>query len=105
MTSLDGFVHCANYEGFSLAPMEALAANLPLCYVDDEESDNFLGLGLSHAIRSPKMDTDALASNIVKLVCMIKSGVSNINHRMVVCDVFSKEKAMNQYYRIYKNYL
>jgi glycosyltransferase involved in cell wall biosynthesis len=100
--AVDGFILTSRYEGFSLAVLEALAANLPLILSDAPGNRDLFAQPLSHGWQAAPGDVDGFARQIVAWHDRMRSGNASINHRRIArehFDVHERCAAVVQLYR------
>ncbi len=98
--AIDGFILPSKYEGFSLALLEALAADLPLITSDAPGNRELAGEGLTHfAIVSPG-DADGFSQKITAWATAVRSG-GQPNHRAIAEERFQLRHHLRELTGIY----
>ena len=100
---VDGFILTSRYEGFSLAALEALAADLPMILSDAPGITDLLARSLSHAWKAPPGDVEGFARGITAWRDRLDDG-SVPNHRVIAetqFDIVEKNAAVLELYRRY----
>ncbi|HVU23475.1 MAG TPA: glycosyltransferase family 4 protein [Opitutus sp.] len=100
---VDGFILTSRYEGFSLAALEALAADLPMILSEAPGTTDLLARSLSHAWKAAPGDVDGFARGIVAWHDRLGDG-SLPNHRVIAetqFDIVEKNAAVLELYRQY----
>jgi len=80
--AVDGFALCSRYEGFSLAALEALSANLPLILSAAPGNRDLLAHPLSHAWSALPGDVDSFAEGIAAWHDRLQQPAA-VNHRQI----------------------
>lgn len=100
---VDGFILTSRYEGFSLAALEALAADLPMVLSEAPGTTDLLARSLSHVWKAPPGDVDGFAQSITAWRDRLGDG-SQPNHRLIAetqFDITEKNAAVLDLYRQY----
>ncbi|MGH7959346.1 MAG: glycosyltransferase, partial [Opitutaceae bacterium] len=103
--AVDGFILTSRYEGFSLAALEALAANLPLILSDAPGNRDLFAQPLSHSWSAAPGDIDGFADRIVSWHDRIRDGTEPINHRQVAREQFDVHARCGAVLRLYRKLL
>ena len=102
--AVDGFILTTLYEGFSLAALEALSANLPLILSDAPGNNDLLAEPLSHAWRAPPGNIDAFAHAIGAWAVAVDQP-QPINHRQVALERFDSRPRLARLLALYHDLL
>ncbi len=103
--AVDGFILTSRYEGFSIAALEAVAANLPLILSDAPGNRDLLGHELSHCWCAAPGDVDGFARCIVSWhdrIAMAGPGMDPINHRQIARQRFERRDRYGDVVRLYR---
>ncbi|HWA08589.1 MAG TPA: glycosyltransferase family 4 protein [Opitutaceae bacterium] len=84
---VDGFILTSRYEGFSLAALEALSADLPLILSEAPGITDLLARSLSHAWKAAPGDVDGFARGITAWHDRLAAGTPP-NHRLIARSQF-----------------
>jgi glycosyltransferase involved in cell wall biosynthesis len=98
---VDGFILTSRYEGFSLAVLEALSANLPMILSEAPGTMDLFAQPLSHVWKAPPGDIEGFARCIAAWHEKLSQPVM-INHRQIAklqFDVREKLAAVLELYR------
>jgi glycosyltransferase involved in cell wall biosynthesis len=100
---VDGFILTSRYEGFSLAALEALAANLPIILSDAPGNCDLLEQPLSHCWKAAIGDVDGFARGIVDWHDRLTAEHRMvINHRQVAGEKFDVQERCGAVLRLYR---
>jgi glycosyltransferase involved in cell wall biosynthesis len=103
---VDGFILTSKYEGFSLALLEALAANLPVILSDAPGNRDLFSQPLSHCWHAAIGDVDGFARSIVDWHDRLTwDGASEVNHRELARDRFDLRDRFGAVLRLYHHLL
>jgi glycosyltransferase involved in cell wall biosynthesis len=102
--AVDGFILCSRYEGFSLAVLEALAANLPLILSRAPGNRDLLAQPLSHAWSADPGDVDGFALAIADWHRRLRNP-SPINHRQIAKTQFDFRRTLGTVLSLYRDVL
>lgn len=100
---VDGFILTSRYEGFSLAALEALAADLPMVLSEAPGITDLLARSLSHAWKAAPGDVDGFARGIAAWRDRLGDGTAP-NHRVIAetqFDIVEKNAAVLDLYHQY----
>ena len=100
---VDGFILTSRYEGFSLAALEALSADLPMILSDAPGITDLLARSLSHVWKAAPGDVDGFARGITAWRDRLGDGTLP-NHRVIAetqFDIAGKNAAVLALYRQY----
>lgn len=102
--SVDGFILTSQYEGLSLAALEAMACDLPLILSDAPGNHGLLGLPLSHLWSAPIGDADGFARGIRAWAarCRREPAGHSLNHRTIARERFDNRKNLLQVPEVYR---
>ena len=100
--AVDGFILTSRYEGFSLAVLEALAANLPLILSDAPGNRDLIAQPLSHGWHAQPGDVEGFARQIVAWHDRMRSGGGPINHRRIACEQFDVHQRCGAVVQLYR---
>jgi glycosyltransferase involved in cell wall biosynthesis len=101
--AIDGFILTSRYEGFSLALLEAMGANLPLIHSDGPGNRDLLAYPLSHRWSAAPGDVDGFARNIVAWHDRLHgSDARPINHRQIARQHFALRESYAAVLRLYR---
>jgi glycosyltransferase involved in cell wall biosynthesis len=101
--AIDGFILTSRYEGFSLALLEAMAANLPLIVSNAPGNRDLLRQPLSHQWSAEVGDVDGFARHIVAWHDQMRGGTTEtINHRQFAQEHFDVQERFDAVLRLYR---
>jgi glycosyltransferase involved in cell wall biosynthesis len=101
--AVDGFILTSHYEGFSLALLEALSANLPMILSEAPGNFDLLALPLSHLWKAKPGDVDGFARCIRGWHDSLRSPVA-INHRQIALSRFKVSDRLGAVLKLYYDY-
>jgi Glycosyltransferase len=100
--AVDGFALASRYEGFSLALLEALAADLPLIVSEAPGNGDILGRPLSHLWHAPVGDVAAFSSAIGEWAAECASAVpTRRNHREIARTYYDQRRSLARVVSLY----
>ncbi|MFT3867084.1 MAG: glycosyltransferase family 4 protein [Nibricoccus sp.] len=88
---VDGFILTSRYEGFSIAALEAISANLPVILSQSPGNMDLLAQPLSHAWSARIGDVDGFAFGIEEWFSAIQSP-KPINHRQIASAEYDQQE-------------
>lgn len=97
---VDGFILTSRYEGFSIAALEALAADLPLIMSQAPGNTDLLTRPLSHAWSAPVGDADGFAIAIKEWYDRLLHPTP-CNHREIACKYYSLQDKLLKILSLY----
>jgi glycosyltransferase involved in cell wall biosynthesis len=101
---IDGFVLTSRYEGFSLAVIEAMAANLPLILSDAPGNRDLFAQPLSHRWAAAPGDIDGFARAMIDWHDRLQRlAVEPINHRQIARERFDVRERCGAVLRLYRS--
>lgn len=100
--AIDGFALTSRYEGFSLALLEALSADLPIILSEAPGNGDLLHRPLSHLWRAPAGDVAAFGSAIAEWAAARSSGAdAPCNHREIARSHYDQRRSFDRVLRLY----
>ncbi len=99
--AVDGFILTSRYEGFSLAALEALSANLPLILSEAPGNRDLLLLPLSHAWRAAPGDVEGFARGIAGWHDRLRQAAP-MNHRSIAQSHFDLGERCDDVVALYR---
>lgn len=99
--AIDGFILTSRYEGFSLAALEALSADLPLILSEAPGNRDLLLLPLSHAWRAAPGDVAGFARGIVGWHDRLRQAAP-VNHRALAQSHFDLSERCDDVLSLYR---
>ncbi len=101
--AIDGFALTSRYEGFSIALLEALSADLPLIISEAMGNGDLLHRPLSHLWHAPIGDSAAFADAIAEWARDRASlAASNCNHREIACACYDQSRTLRRVLALYE---
>jgi glycosyltransferase involved in cell wall biosynthesis len=101
--AVDGFVLTSHYEGFSLAALEALAADLPMILSEAPGNSDLLAEPLSHAWRAAPGDVEGFARALAAWAASRREGQPP-NHRELARSRFESVKQHQAILQLYRDW-
>jgi glycosyltransferase involved in cell wall biosynthesis len=98
--AIDGFALTSRYEGFSLALLEALSADLPLIVTDAPGNGDLLNRPLSHAWRGSIGDVARFTEAIAEWAAE-RASPAPCNHREIAETCYDQTRAFDRVLHIY----
>ncbi len=98
--AVDGFILTSHYEGFSLAVLEALSANLPMILSEAPGNIDLLAQPLSHLWIAPPGDVEGF-SRCIASWCDRLQTMAPINHRQVAMSRYDHRKKLGEIVELY----
>jgi glycosyltransferase involved in cell wall biosynthesis len=99
--AIDGFILPSKYEGFSLALLEALSADLPLIVSDAPGNRDLAAESLSHLAMAAPGDAVGFANAISAWAASTRSG-ARTNHRAIARSRFELEDHLRDVAELYE---
>jgi glycosyltransferase involved in cell wall biosynthesis len=99
---IDGFILTSRYEGFSLAVIEAMAANLPLILSDAPGNRDLFAQPLSHRWAAAPGDSDGFVRAIIEWHDRHQRA-EPINHRQIARERFDVRERCAAVLRLYRS--
>lgn len=100
--AIDGFALTSRYEGFSLALLEALSADLPLILSEAPGNGDLLHRPLSHLWSAPAGDSSAFAAAIREWAAERAAPAgAPCNHREIACAHYDQRRSFDRVLRLY----
>jgi glycosyltransferase involved in cell wall biosynthesis len=103
--AVDGFVLSSQYEGLSLAALEAMACDLPLILSDAPGNREFLKLPLTHLWTAPPGDVPAFARAIAQWAVEVQPAAAPSNHRTIAQEQFDSRLGLVEILSLYQRLL
>jgi glycosyltransferase involved in cell wall biosynthesis len=97
---VDGFILTSLYEGFSLAVMEAISANLPMILSEAPGNVDLLGQSLSHLWTAKPGDVEGFSRCIANWHEKLQTGAP-VNHREIARTQFDCRKRVGAVVKLY----
>jgi glycosyltransferase involved in cell wall biosynthesis len=98
--AVDGFILTSHYEGFSLAGLEAISANLPMILSEAPGNVDLLSQPFSHLWKARPGDVEGFARCIVSWQERLQTP-SPINHRQIAMARFDHRKKLGAVVELY----
>jgi glycosyltransferase involved in cell wall biosynthesis len=97
---VDGFILTSRYEGFSLAVLEAISANLPMILSDAPGNIDLQAQSLSHLWIAPPGNVEAFSRCIASWDERLKT-LSPVNHRQIAKSRFDHRQKLGEIVELY----
>jgi glycosyltransferase involved in cell wall biosynthesis len=98
--AVDGFILTSQYEGFSLAVLEALSANLPMIVSEAPGNIDLLAQPLSHLWKAQPGDVEGFSQCINRWYEKLQTP-SSINHRAIAKLKFDNRQRLEEIVELY----
>jgi glycosyltransferase involved in cell wall biosynthesis len=99
--AVDGFILTSHYEGFSLAVLEAISANLPMIVSEAPGNMDLLALPLTHLWKARPRDVEGFSRCIASWHERLQTP-SPINHRQIAMAQFDHRKSLGAILELYR---
>jgi glycosyltransferase involved in cell wall biosynthesis len=98
--AVDGFILTSHYEGFSLAVLEAVSANLPMIMSEAPGNTDLLAQPLSHLWKARPGDVEGFSRGIASWYERLQTP-SPINHRQIAMARFDHRQKLGEIVDLY----